>query len=409
MLTGDLARVRTAGRFIRPVYITRREAPRYLPLCRTLIGIFRRHEGKPRRAIESAVESLEGIRIDYKVLRGLASLLEEACEFRPPRELDYPRFRERVFTLAQARYPIVSRPDLLHANTRERVLEGIASEIGCDPDAIDGLLYGDLPDNRILVSFREPTPDALLRRYNLALAQAVLYNAVRMQIHLSGDYRTVFQYLRLSRLMHRIRPSGRGYEITLDGPASLFSNTQRYGIRMSNFLPGLVLAAGWHMRADIRTPDGEKEFLLDDGSGLSSHYTPVPPFDSRLEKEFYTKFSRKKRIWTIEREGDLIVLGDQVMIPDFTFRHADGRTVSMEIVGYWTPEYLNRKMEKIRRAGPDRLIVAVNRSLNCSRDDFEGDVIFYRTGIRIRDVLDRLEKMTAGRNDSLGSGGTGVV
>lgn len=31
-----------------------------------------------------------------------------------------------------------------------------------------------------------------------------------------------------------------GYEAVLDGPASLFSQTQKYGIRMANFLPALI-------------------------------------------------------------------------------------------------------------------------------------------------------------------------
>ena len=32
--------------------------------------------------------------------------------------------------------------------------------------------------------------------------------------------------------------------------------------------------------------------------------------------------------------------GQKVFVPDFVFRHSDGRTVLIEIVGFWTPEYL---------------------------------------------------------------------
>jgi predicted nuclease of restriction endonuclease-like RecB superfamily len=327
----------------------------------------------------------------------MAKLLEEACEFRPQREMDYSAFRERVFSLSQDHYPIVTRPDLVHPLTRQDALSSIAAEMGVTPAEIEILLYGDLPENRILTSFKsEMTPESLLKRYNLALAQAVLYHAQGMRIRISGDYRTVFQYLRLSRLMHDIRRIPGGYDVFISGPTSLFSNTQRYGVRMAVFLPGLLLADSWSMAADIRTPEGTKKFLLDSNSGLTSHYPSLAPFDSKVEETFFNKFVKKKRGWDIEREGDIVVLEDSVFIPDFTFRREDGRTVHMEIVGYWTPEYLAKKMSKIRQTGPDRLIVAVNRSLNCGRDDFKGEWIDYTTGIRIKDVLERLDRV-AGR------------
>jgi len=403
MLTGDLSRFRIHGDCIKPSYITRRHAHRYIPLCRTLIGLFRSHVGRRRGELDDALLDLEGGRTDYKVMRGLAKLLEEACEFHPEREMDYTEFRQRVFSLVQNHYPIVTKPDLVHPRTREDVLSSIAEELGVPPLDVESLLYGDLPENQILSSFQgNVTPESLLKRYNLALAQAVLYHAVDMQIILSRDYRVVFQYLRLSRLMHDIRKIPEGWDIRITGPASLFSNTQRYGVRMAVFLPGLLLAKGWSMRANVQTPEGTKQFLLDSNSGLTSHYTPLPPFDSRVEESFFNKFAKKNRGWTIEREGDLVDLGGSVFIPDFTFRRKDGRTVHgktvhMEIVGYWTPEYLAKKMEKIRKTGPDRLIVAVNRSLNCGREDFKGEWIDYTTGIRIKDVLERLERVAGDR------------
>jgi len=43
----------------------------------------------------------------------------------------------------------------------------------------------------------------------------------------------------------------RGYEAVLDGPASLFSKSQKYGIRMANFLPALPLCDRWEMVVEI--------------------------------------------------------------------------------------------------------------------------------------------------------------
>jgi len=397
MLTGDLARFRIQGDRVKPLYITRRNAFRYVRLCRMLIELYRSHVGQPMGRLQNALFEIEGGRTDYKIVRGLAKLLDEACEFKPAKEMDYPAFRERVFSLVQNHYPVVTKPDLVHPRGRADILSAIGAEVGVSSSEVEALLYGDLSENRILSSFQgNLTPEGLLKHYNLALAQAVLYHAMAMRIRLVGDFRVVFHYLRLSRLMHDIRKIPEGYDVLIDGPASLFSNTQRYGVRMAVFLPGLLLAEGWSMAADIRTPEGTKMFLLDSNSGLTSHYPSLSPFDSKVEETFFNKFAKKNRGWTIEREGDIIVLEGSIFIPDFTFRREDGKTVHMEIVGYWTPEYLAKKMSKILRTGPDRLIVAVNRRLNCAREDFKGEWIDYTTGIRIKDVLERLERVAGG-------------
>ena len=393
MLTGDLVRSQIIGDEVKPRYILRRRAEKYLDVCSQLIHIFQKHKGKTRGDLITALEEFEGKRTDFKILRGLAKLLDEKAEFSPAEEIDFPDLRHRIFSRAQAQYPIVSKSDLLHQNLRDQILSEVAQELELTKSSMDSLIYGDLPENQILKSFESYySPETLLKRYNLALAQGLLYRAIHMRIALAEDYRIVFQHIKLSRLIHWIKSfEDGGYEIALDGPASLFRNTQRYGIRMANFLPGLLLAQRWKMTAEVQTKQGLKRFHLDSDSGLSSHYTPRESFDSRIEQTFFTKFSRQKRDWTIEREGDIIDLGDAVFIPDFTFRHHDGRTAHLEIIGFWTPEYLQKKMDKIHRAKKKNLILAVNKQLNCSREDFDKEIIFYRTGIKIGDILHKLE------------------
>jgi len=395
MLTADLIRSRTVGDNISPRYITRRYSANYLDDCLKLIGTFEKHIGKTQEELMSALENLEGKRTDFKIFRGLAKLLSEDGEFSPARQINYPALRHSIFSRAQNHYPIVSKSDLLHQNQRDQILSEAAQEFEVPVKVIDGLLYGDLPENQILTSFKTThTPETLLKRYNLAQAQGLLYRAIRLRILLKEDYRIVFQYIKLSGLMHWITPlPSNGMEIILDGPSSLFRNTQRYGIRMANFLPGLLLAKTWEMRADIQTPQGPKFFYLDPKCGLTSHYSPGKRFDSQIEEKFFIKFTRKEREWTIEREGEVIDLGDSVFIPDFTFRHPDGRSASLEIVGFWTPEYLNKKIGKIKRSKRKNLVLAVNKQLNCSRDDFQGEIMFYRTGLKIGECLEKLEKV----------------
>ena len=56
-----------------------------------------------------------------------------------------------------------------------------------------------------------------------------------------------------------------------------------------------------------------------------------------------------------------------VIIPDFRLVHEDGRSVLVEIVGYWRPEYLTRKFAALKRSGRQDLIVAVSERLNVEK------------------------------------------
>ena len=93
--------------------------------------------------------------MDYKIIRGFEKLLEEKSEFRPPRDIDYPALRNRIFSLAQNFYPIVAKPDLLHRTSRKQILSRAAKEEKLSSDEMDKLIYGDLLENRILVRFEK--------------------------------------------------------------------------------------------------------------------------------------------------------------------------------------------------------------------------------------------------------------
>jgi predicted nuclease of restriction endonuclease-like RecB superfamily len=253
------------------------------------------------------------------------------------------------------------------------------------------------------------TVEWLLTRYNLALAQAVLYDATEMHIRVWDHFGTVFSYVKLFGLMHRIYPINAagervtstnqavGYEAVLDGPASLFARSRKYGIRMANFLPAMPLCDRWEMEADIliEGASGEtRDFTLDESAPLASHYSAGERFDSDVERTLADKWARATTEWELVREDDVLDLGAEVMIPDFAVEHPDGRRALLEIVGFWTPEYLAKKLGKIRTAEVENLVLAVSERLDCANDDFGGvaeRVLWFKTGIHVYDVVELVE------------------
>jgi predicted nuclease of restriction endonuclease-like RecB superfamily len=254
------------------------------------------------------------------------------------------------------------------------------------------------------------TVDWLLARYNLALAQAVLYDATEMRIRVWDHFGTVFSYVKLFGLMHRIYPidsdgervpstdQAAGYEAVLDGPASLFSKSQKYGIRMANFLPALPHCDRWEMIAEIlvdETTSETRQFSLDDSEDLDSYYSAGDRFDSDVERTLANKWERANTEWELVREDDVFDLGAEVMIPDFAIEHPDGQRVILEIVGFWTPEYLDAKLGKIRQVDADNFVLAVSERLDCASDEFGSSadrILWFKTGIHVYDVVELAEQ-----------------
>lgn len=220
MLTSELVRYRINGDRVQPRYILRNRASRYLADCRHLVQLIEDHIGSPQKDLFLALTEYEGERTDFKIIRGLCKLLLDNAEFGPAHSMDYIRFREQVFTLVQEHYPVLTHKDLIHPKTRPDVLAELAVHLNLTPDEMMERLYGDLQENQILTSCdRSVDEAALIKRYNLALAQGLLYRAQRMVIRLRSDYRQVFQYIKLAGLMHWIRPlEAGGYEIVINGP-----------------------------------------------------------------------------------------------------------------------------------------------------------------------------------------------
>lgn len=402
MLTSDLLQTRSEGPYLYPRYI-KVDAARFITMAEQLTAIYADHQGKTRRELNDALERYAEDSTDYRIQRGLAKLLsDDRCEFTERSVAPSAEVRARLFSLARENHPVVLHPDLIHPVTKDELLLEVAREYKTDPEQIAWALYADLTENHILTRFDPPTPEWLLQRYNVALAQALLYRCVRMTLsvfrNIPSRYKQLFKFIKFYQLMHTIQGDlDSGYEVLLDGPVSLFRLSQKYGLQLAVFLPALLLCTRWKMEAEIVMPDGNRRFFpLDESVGLVSHYRDSTLYDSLLERTFAERFATIDSGWQIEREVAIINLKDTVFIPDFAFRHSDGRTALLEIVGFWRPDYLEKKFKKLKRSGRTDMVVAVSADLNVGEEDVKdvpGSVFFFKNRINPREVIARLEQV----------------
>lgn len=349
---------------------------------------------------------LEGDTPDFKVKRGLAHILKSSfCTFEVVSPLEPPMLRERVFAVAAN--SMTSRESTIQTLTQ--VANELSHELEREilPEQVRQGLYADLIENRILTVFDAPTPENLLHRYNLSQVQGVFYRASQLILHAHrndpGEYKLLFRYLKLFQLMAYIEgDADHGFTITVDGPTSLFSPSTRYGLAIAKLLPALLHVTKWSLATTLQIRDvytntwKTGRFTLSSECDLVSHYPPGKPYDSMLEASFADKWESLKTDWVLEREVDLIPIPGSVMIPDFRLVHPDGRTFLLEIVGYWRPEYLQKKFSQVRRAECDNLILAISERLNLEKagvkvSDVPAKIIWFKDKLLPKAVLAALE------------------
>jgi predicted nuclease of restriction endonuclease-like RecB superfamily len=410
LLKGELIRARLE---VRKGQVWTRSLPadyRYLTMAADLTALVREHVGDSRGTLEEALHEYEGESLDYPIIRGLAAVLEARCTFASPavgtaegEKLATPAdLRTALFQ----RGPVSHKRDLFSQTTRAQAVAETAARFNLTPEQFEVGLFADLAGEQILLDAGESiAPGDLIARYNLELARGVLYWAREMRLIVRDNYKDVFKYIKLFKLMYSISPAD-GYHVTLYGPISPFvRSTIRYGLQFAKFLPALMLCRRWEMEADVQPPGvssrGPLRYRLDDRSSLRTHFKSSGPFDSQLEADFAAEFEAKyggaRRKWDLAREDELIVVGDTVMIPDFSFTHRkDGRRALLEIVGFWHPDYLRRKLNKVREAGRKDLILLVYTSANLSGGEFEaasvGEVITFSRKPILKEVLAAVER-----------------
>ena len=173
----------------------------------------------------------------------------------------------------------------------------------------------------------------------------------------------------------------------------MLRQTRRYGAAMARFLPALVACRQWRMHALIEPRRGAPSLSLDltSADGLNSHLPPPDDFDSQVEQAFAEKWGSDRREgWRLERETEILHQGQKVFLPDFVLRHDDGRKVLLEIVGFWTPEYLQAKLQTLHVFRDRRILLAISQQASEPFAQLGHEVVRYKSALSIKDVLARL-------------------
>ena len=412
MLTKDLLRVSRAGGGYHPQFAGRESRP----LAARVLGVYQGHVGEPRHRLDDALSSLEREADDFKLVRGFAALLDREATFEVSAPLPPVRVRRATFEEAEA----AGVPTTEAARTA--VVERVADRLGTDSAAVERSLYADREVNEVLTAFDARwSPESLLTQYDLSLAQTALFDATEVRVRSSDPKRLVSAVKRLG-LMYEIRRDGETRELVVTGPDALFRRTRRYGTAFARLLRTVAATAEWRLTATIDDRGTERELTLSDADVSVPDVEPVtePTYDSGVEADFAARFEGLDLDWDLVREPEPLAAGARAMIPDFAFVYRPGGSddggdggdgtvadddgdespfrVFFEIMGFWTPEYVEKKLDQFATVDDDvELVVAVDESLAVAEDVAELDhrVVTYSGSVRVKDVVDVLRAYEA--------------
>jgi hypothetical protein len=153
----------------------------------------------------------------------------------------------------------------------------------------------------------------------------------------------------------------------------------------------------WRLEATVDDRGTERTMTLSDADVSVPGVEPVTDvsYDSGVEADFAARFESLGLDWDLVREPEPLEAGASVAIPDFAFdyRHADFR-VFFEIMGFWTPEYVRKKLGQLDQLEDVELLVAVDESLGVGEEieALDHRAIPYSGSVRVKDVRDALRR-----------------
>ena len=284
------------------------------------------------------------------------------------------------------------------------ILDQTARQRGITPAALIEALFADLPGERpVRAPDPPPTPAEAALRTNLAIAQAVLMRASRVELRVEGGVRPIVRLAKLRGLLCTITDGDLGEParpvLEISGPFSLFRHTLLYGRALAELLPHLAWCARFELRAACALRGRLAKVSVGSGDPI---FPAAPPalFDSRLEERFAADIARLAPDWDVIREPEPVRAGATLIFPDFLLRHRihPERRVLIEIVGFWTPQYLATKLEKLRQAELPPCVLCIYQDRACAPGDLPAGlpVVPFRRRVDAAAVLLQAERLTAG-------------
>lgn len=364
MLTKDLVRFKRAKEKVHPQFIDPTKSE-LRSLSDALVTLFQTAPGRTRGELSEAIADLaSGSRCSDLVVRGLEKLLFDRTDFESPNDDALSDWRHQLFIQVNQWFQSSESPTYPHFKKDLATLQQEPFE------SLQTKLFSDLPDYLPATRFRELSGLQLLHRYNCAQVQWLLLQTAKLNIILphkdTSHLRQLCKYLRFHQLLAEVSRTPTGtFHIAIDGPMSMFHQSQKYGLSLARFFPALLHQPVWRLEAEVRLNKRTRHILeLDHQSKLKPYSHQFHAYTPREIQMFEDAFRSKVAEWDISAGIGFIPLeGEHLCFPDFHIRHSGGTSVDLEFFHPWHAAPLHSRLKQLSKAKNVPLLLGVSRKL----------------------------------------------
>ena len=360
--------------------------------------------GENRETLENrSKQVLEGFTVGVAVGRGLEKLLIDRTEFDTESKTEVLELREKVFRnssalMRQHEQSVAYDSDSSENDRLETYRKTLAGLIGIKAENLSQQLYADLPPFQQVLKFRKITGEGLLHRYNCAQVQGLLLRSESITVKLpdssAASMRQLLKYLRFNKLLAKISFDHKKREslvMEIDGPLSLFLQTQKYGLNLANFFPAVLHQPEWELDATVRIHKNRTYILqLDQSCGIRSHLRQFLAYVPEEIQKLSQQLAKKLPDWILSTSNDFVPLsGENICFPDYLLKHISGKKVPLELFHNWHSAPLLNRLSQLDVQKEAPLLIGINRSLLKNKDvanKLESSSYFSRFGFLFREV-----------------------
>ncbi len=139
-------------------------------------------------------------------------------------------------------------------------------------------------------------------------------------------------------------------------------------------------------------------------SGIESITSDAFVADSETERALFEEIRKNAHGWTIHEDPEIVFLEKTIYVPDFVAEQ-EGKKVLIELAGFYTADYLEKKAEKLKEVEKKHDLVVLVQEENVSAfQELSSPIIPYRkkpSAQRLLRVLDNLLSQSISEEDLL--------
>jgi predicted nuclease of restriction endonuclease-like RecB superfamily len=293
--------------------------------------------------------------------------------------------------LARRMRALVLGAPAIDPGLRSARVTAAARKLGLTDREVEVLLWADLPRERpVELPQGRPSELEIAAFANIQLIQRGLRRAQSIVLRVWGDAGAIIRAAAVRGLLSTLSVGAQGETVLeIVGPLALFHRTSVYGHAIAGLVP--FLAGCERFELELSAESATSAYTMQLSSPVLLPGAPAELSETSVRARLARDLVRRAQLF-VRPSPPPIVAGTQLVCPDLAIGIA-GACWYVEIIGFWTAEYLARKLARYREAGITHVIFCIDELRTCADDvpPAGARVIGFRRYVDAEHVLEMIE------------------